>query len=83
MVGSEDEYAMCKENGSELFTGFRMLSPEVVAFYKKKSTIFLNKQFYVGLAILDLSRYIIYSDLYLCFKPALSNPRCIYHDTGT
>ena len=62
---------------------FRYLSPDVVAFFSHRQTIRLDKQYFVAITILDLTRALLYEDIYTVFRPALGNPRLIYHDTDS
>src|SRR5271168_2481795 len=69
---------------SPLFVGFKQFERGITAVHMLKSTVTLNKPIYVGQAILDISKAMMYNFWYGYIKPRYGDKACLlYTDTDS
>ncbi|GBB90612.1 hypothetical protein RclHR1_17610001 [Rhizophagus clarus] len=67
-----------------LFVGFKAFEGEIIAIHMLKNTVTLNKPIYVGQAILDISKAMMFNFWYSYIKPRYRDKaRLLYTDTDS
>ena len=79
-VTSVDDAA--KHVSSPLFDSCQLINPELLQINKFKAKVTLNKPVFIGVAILDLSKLIMYRYFYDTLKKSFNNRiNLLYTDT--
>lgn len=66
-----------------LFHCFKVLTPELVIGYSKQKTLHMNRPFCVGFAVLELSKYLMYSVYYNEIQKKIPGVRLLMTDTDS
>ena len=69
--------------GKDTYIGEIVFQPELVGFYMAKNKMVLKHPIYVGQAILDISKLLIYKFFYRVLKPLFSEISVVYTDTDS
>ena len=75
---------LAKLTASPVFDSFRIFSKDLAAINMRKTTLLLNRPIYVGFAILDLSKILMYNFHYNFIKNKYgSNAKLLFTDTDS
>ena len=79
-----DKTKLSKLTASPSFDSFRIFSEDLAAVNMKKTKLYLNRPIYVGFAILDLSKVLMYQFHYEYMQPTYGcNAKLLFTDTDS
>ncbi|GET55307.1 uncharacterized protein LOC114539009 [Rhizophagus irregularis DAOM 181602=DAOM 197198] len=84
LLRTEEDKKIRRLASSPLFVGFKAFEGGITAVHMLKGTVTLNKPIYVGQAILDISKAMMYNFWYGYIKPRYEDKaRLLYTDTDS
>ncbi|RIB30536.1 hypothetical protein C2G38_2152525 [Gigaspora rosea] len=84
LLRTEEDKKIRRLVSSPLFVGFKQFEGGITAVYMLKSTVTLNKPIYVGQAIFDISKAMMFNFWYSYIKPRYGDKaRLLYTDTDS